>query len=340
MGAPSEHASPLIMFDNSTYSFDQKKRSLQWDRPDGEDSKPYALYGLGNGDGLLDEVFGNGSPLDAAVDGVDIRLDEKWAGDPRTSHAISVSWDKNKFWTNNYVGLLQKGSQQIRIASRFSWLDYKPEKPDYFVDYMAISCGEEPATVPAEASPDLRGTLFNCATLWEHYLATLLEKSFHHTNSASREHAQTLFINKDGKGCVDIYPDFISKSEPRVIADAKYKHICKDLNDQNDMDDFYQMLTYMLRFNAHTGLLLYPISEGHQGENPIEYELADGMDGFEGMSHTPRFGNKIRLVKVGFKVPAQARCKDYPEFEEKMHASEDRFMKMLGELGAEDHLHS
>lgn len=108
----------------------------------------------------------------------------------------------------------------------------------------------------------VNGILFDGAALWEEYLNTVFQKQSKTTGKITIEHPN----NRTGKGkkyLFDdnsgiIYPDFLvrdSENNLCSILDAKYKHL---ENNNIGQDDYFQVLTYMFRFKAHKGILIYP----------------------------------------------------------------------------------
>ena len=102
------------------------------------------------------------------------------------------------------------------------------------------------------------GILFDGAWLWEEYLNTIISKcqGFSHPQNKLARGGDSLFV--DG-GC-KIYPDFIKKVNEinkTVIADAKYKRLDKNRDDYERMD-YYQLLSYMYRYQSIQGYLIYP----------------------------------------------------------------------------------
>lgn len=98
------------------------------------------------------------------------------------------------------------------------------------------------------------GILFDGAWLWEEYINTLICNRFYHPMNKSNTGRQYLFITENGKRIGLIYPDFIGNDpDNRIVADAKYKPI-ENINGSN----YFQILTYMFRFDAKKGYLLYP----------------------------------------------------------------------------------
>ena len=62
------------------------------------------------------------------------------------------------------------------------------------------------------------GLLFDGAWLWEEYLNTILKENFIHPENKTGKHRHYLFENN----IQSIFPDFISKVEPKSVGDAKY----------------------------------------------------------------------------------------------------------------------
>lgn len=157
------------------------------------------------------------------------------------------------------------------------------------------------------------GILFDGAWLWEEYVATLVSERFYHPRNKAGEGAQRLFTTSTGK-IGKIYPDFIGKDESNpVIADAKYKPIGNIMN-----PDYFQVLAYMLRFDAKKGFYFYPESEGNL---PLTMWLNKGYEA------TEQARDDICLIKYGLQIPQNAES--YPDFCEKMKAAEMAFVRQM-----------
>ena len=156
------------------------------------------------------------------------------------------------------------------------------------------------------------GILFDGAWLWEEYLNLLVKDLFYHPMNKGGKGAQRLFSGNIGL----IYPDFISQNNDiRVIADAKYKPIGNIGN-----SDYFQMLAYMMRFNAKTGIYFYP--ETGKAED-LRLWLNTGTTYEKNV--TPR--EDISVIKHGFQIPEGAN--NYADFSELMRKSESVFRKTL-----------
>ena len=158
-------------------------------------------------------------------------------------------------------------------------------------------------------SRQIYGVLFDGAWLWEEYINLLIEDIFYHPMNKSGTGAQRLFDGKVGL----IYPDFISRnSEPRIIADAKYKPL-----DNIGNRDYLQLLAYMFRFDAKAGYYLYPEADG---ADDLKLQLNRGSTYEKNV--VPR--DDISITKHGLKIPMDAQ--NYSEFTAKMKVQEQEFI--------------
>ena len=156
------------------------------------------------------------------------------------------------------------------------------------------------------------GILFDGAWLWEEYINLLIEDIFYHPMNKSGTGAQRLFDGNVGL----IYPDFISRnSEPRIIADAKYKPL-----DNIGNRDYLQVLAYMFRFDAKAGYYLYPEAEG---SDDLKLWLNRGSTYEKNVM--PR--DDISVTKHGLKIPVDAL--NYDEFSARMKTCEQEFKSAL-----------
>ena len=132
------------------------------------------------------------------------------------------------------------------------------------------------------------GILFDGAWLWEEYVNSLIDDLFYHPMNKGGMGAQRLFNGNVGL----IYPDFISRStDPRVIADAKYKPI-----DHIGNKDYLQLLAYMFRFDARAGYYLYP-----EAGNTEDLRLWMNKGSTYEKNVRPR--DNVCVTKHGLKIP-------------------------------------
>ena len=180
----------------------------------------------------------------------------------------------------------------------------------------------------------INGVLFDGAWLWEEYTNIIInekEENYHHPKNKGKKgekNGQNLFYkyysdDEELRKAQRIYPDFISKGKTnRVVADAKYRPF-KNIK----RDDYFQILTYMFRFDAKTGFFFYPEDETKEEENArdkdITLSLAKGSTfDDEGVSERD---DKIVVIKHGLVIPQNA--KSYEDFKQKMQASEREFLR-------------
>lgn len=101
------------------------------------------------------------------------------------------------------------------------------------------------------------GLLFDGAWLWEEYLNTILKDNFIHPENKTGKNRHFLFDNFQS-----IYPDFISKTEPRSVGDAKYIPLRQQQayaeNSEKATSIYYKTIAYMYRFSSNNGFLLFP----------------------------------------------------------------------------------
>lgn len=148
--------------------------------------------------------------------------------------------------------------------------------------------------------------------LWEEYINLLIEDIFYHPMNKSGTGAQRLFDGNVGL----IYPDFISRnSQPRIIADAKYKPL-----DNIGNRDYLQLLAYMFRFDAKIGYYIYPEAESFD-----DLKLWMNCGSTYEKNVAPR--NDISVTKCGLRIPMDVL--NYAEFSTRMHLCEQEFKRRL-----------
>lgn len=152
------------------------------------------------------------------------------------------------------------------------------------------------------------GILFDGAWLWEEYINLLVKDIFYHPMNKHKAGVQYLFADKKGK----IYPDFISKdSRKRIIADAKYKPM-----DNIGNQDYLQLLAYMFRFDASSGLYFYPEVND---KNSLKLMVNKGVSYEKNVE--PR--EEVSIKKYGLKIPGSSG--NYSDFVSKMKKNEEVF---------------
>ncbi len=161
-------------------------------------------------------------------------------------------------------------------------------------------------------SRQIYGILFDGAWLWEEYIHSLIGDAFYHPMNKGGKGAQRLFDGNVGL----IYPDFISRnSQPRIIADAKYKPL-----DNIGNRDYLQLLAYMFRFDAKAGYYIYPEAESFD-----DLKLWMNCGSTYEKNVAPR--NDISVTKCGLRIPMNVP--NYAEFSTRMHLCEQEFKRRL-----------
>lgn len=239
----------------------------------------------------------------------------------------AIEFIKRKPYGNNLlirvkdeVKLVIEATQGYELYDRQKVIDINKKntvRHAYFREYLALQrlclliLQHQKHQIGA-GSRQIYGILFDGAWLWEEYVSSLIDEAFYHPMNKGGKGAQRLFAGNIGL----VYPDFISRdSDPRIIADAKYKPI-----DNIGNRDYLQVLAYMFRFDAKEGYYLYP--ETDSKEDKI-LQLNSGST-YEG-NVAPR--DNIHLTKHGLKIPVEADS--YCVFVSQMQESEMEFRKVL-----------
>lgn len=191
----------------------------------------------------------------------------------------------------------------------------RPFVHPYFTEYTPLQelclkiLRREKLTFGSEEKDKVYGLLFDGAWLWEEYLNTILKEYFIHPQNKTGKHKNYLFQN-DNKSFQAIYPDFISKSEPKKVGDAKYIPLDRQKEygeaSEKATSIYYKTITYMYRFNAKNGLLLFPCNTSFYKEYFIKET--------EGI-----------LRKIGLAIPQSVE--DFKEFIAKIQENEKLFLE-------------
>ncbi len=153
-----------------------------------------------------------------------------------------------------------KNSRQKIISSNL-----KPFSHPYFTEYAMLQkiclkiLRHEKITFGKEKDK-VYGLLFDGAWLWEEYLNTFLKDDYIHPENKTGKNRHYLFENFQS-----IYPDFISRTEPKSVGDAKYiplgrQHSYSE-NSERATSIYYKTIAYMYRFRSDNGFLLFPNQE-------------------------------------------------------------------------------
>lgn len=141
----------------------------------------------------------------------------------------------------------------------------KPVSHPYFTEYAALQkiclkiLRHDKITFGKEKNK-VFGLLFDGAWLWEEYLNTVLKADFIHPENKTGKNRNYLFENFQS-----IYPDFISKNDPKSVGDAKYIPLGRQQsyseNSEKATSIYYKTIAYMYRFSSDNGFLLFPNQE-------------------------------------------------------------------------------
>jgi 5-methylcytosine-specific restriction endonuclease McrBC regulatory subunit McrC len=161
------------------------------------------------------------------------------------------------------------------------------------------------------------GVLFDGAWLWEEYVNILIEKDFYHPKNKQGEGKQYFFgySNDSTRSIGLIYPDFIGKNA-KVIADAKYKPF-----DNIHSRDYFQILSYMFRFDAICGYFIYPENDHNQQDNVLYLKQGNSYE------NNVSIRDDIMVKKIGLKIPNNA--KNYEDFRKRITESEKNLLEAL-----------
>lgn len=204
----------------------------------------------------------------------------------------------NKTYNNN--------SRQKIISANL-----KPVSHPFFTEYAALQkicfkiLKHEKITFGNEKKDKVYGLLFDGAWLWEEYLNTILKDNFIHPENKAGRNSYHLFEN-DFKSFQLIYPDFISKTEPKSVGDAKYIPLGRQQayseNSEKATSIYYKTIAYMYRFSSVNGFLLFPNQETSFFET-YRVKETDGI-----------------LEKIGLAIPQTSE--NFKEFIKTMNANE------------------
>lgn len=190
----------------------------------------------------------------------------------------------------------------------------KPVSHPYFTEYAALQkiclkiLRHDKITFGNEKNK-VYGLLFDGAWLWEEYLNTILKDNFIHPENKTGKNRQFLFENN----IQSIYPDFISKTEPKSVGDAKYIPLGRQQayteNSEKATNIYYKTIAYMYRFSSNHGFLLFPNQETSFFET-YKIKETDGI-----------------LEKIGLAIPQTSE--NFKEFIKTMNINEHEMRQNL-----------
>lgn len=241
----------------------------------------------------------------------------------------TIEWIKRKPYGSNLllkvkdeVSLVRKVTTKYEQCNRQAIIEKNKKVPvnhAYFKEYFALQklclaiLQNQKHRIGA-GSKQIYGILFDGAWLWEEYIYRLIKDSFHHPMNKCRKGREYFFDGNIGQ----IFPDFISRSEPRIIADAKYKPIINICS-----RDYIQLLAYMFRFDAKQGYYFYPETQDYSDR------ILQLNRGLTCEANVEARGD-VSIVKHGLKIPADEM--GYEQFVEKMKENEKVFKHVFNDL--------
>lgn len=184
-----------------------------------------------------------------------------------------------------------------------------------------------------EDSKLIGGILFDGASLWEEYLATVIDKAklgFVHSNNRLKQNGIRLFENGG-----TYYPDFYRRNQAidqSIVLDAKYKRFANvSENDETDTfdndtgfkvcmgrNDLFQMLAYIHCIPAKKAILLFPIeNKNNQYETVLQSRPKKAL------------GQGGQISAIGIPIPQNTAS--FKDFSEKMAGIEIKLIQELRE---------
>ena len=174
------------------------------------------------------------------------------------------------------------------------------------------------------------GVLFDGAYLWEEYIWTILQeiKDFGFKHPENKKGKGWINLLKDNKKSWKIFPDFYS-NDKKIVLDTKYKRLNKKLKNKNndkekniEIEDRFQIISYIYTLGAKIGAFVYPLQETKERlKNCCSYigELNNSKN--NGIL-------EASIYKYGFLIPNE-NVNNIKEFSNKIKTSEGKFKKKI-----------
>ena len=176
----------------------------------------------------------------------------------------------------NKFNFITENSYTKNDRKRIISANLKPVTHPYFIEYkmlqkICLQILRRDKLTYGKEKDKIYGLLFDGAWLWEEYLNTILKNNYIHPENKTGKNRHFLFENFQS-----IFPDFISKTEPIKIGDAKYIPLGMKLtyseNSEKATSIYYKTIAYMYRFKSVNGFLLFPNAEKSFAET---YKIKD-----------------------------------------------------------------
>ena len=205
-------------------------------------------------------------------------------------------------------------SYQTSNRQRVINQNLKPIKHPFYTEYTLLQslCLQillHKRVKYGKSEDKIYGILFDCAWLWEEYLARIISKSGFTHAVRGQGNGYKFFI---GESDHQRYPDFYS-AEHRIVIDAKYKQVDNGIQ----RNDLFQIIAYMHTLpdiGALVGGLIYPTSE-------IAQKRVRKLNGYRGTLYT-----------IPVHIP---QSKNYADFCNEMEKSAEQLSNIIETLKAE-----
>jgi len=188
---------------------------------------------------------------------------------------------------------------------------------------LSLALLHDDGASPYDAQDDeAQGFLFDGAWLWEEYIAALFNEKCKELGIHHQTHTDSLFTDDGIKAGQGIIPDFISRKRgtksASFIGDTKYKHFERKSSGEA-RGDYFQIITYMYRYNCRKGILIFPYDGGDDNKETFLDGYAREIDN-DGE-------DRSYVIELGLEIPRDKP--DFESFQKAMEASEDRFIDRI-----------
>jgi len=192
---------------------------------------------------------------------------------------------------------------------------------------LSLAILHEEGASPYDAQENgAQGFLFDGAWLWEEYMATLFNEKYKELGIHHQIQTASLFVTDTIKAGQGIIPDFIIRKgktkSASFIGDTKYKHFDRKRGDEAT-GDYYQIITYMYRYNCRKGFLLFPYDNSGDGSEEKKEAFLGGYEREIDDSDT----EKSFVVELGLEIPQNEPSFDL--FQKAINNAEDRFIESI-----------
>jgi len=205
----------------------------------------------------------------------------------------------------------------------------KPVSHPYFTEYrllqkLCLQILRHERVSFGGGKDQIHGLLFDGAWLWEEYIAKVFEE--HRLGIQHKTTHDYLFKDDDDEYRHGIIPDFITysskSSTASFIGDTKYKFVDTRSNTAA-REDYFQIITYMYRYECKTGYILFPLKEKNE-----KY-----ISGKSRMIANKKADSQI--IELGLPIPQKVKVGGFGEFSEEMRKHEGEFIRKVQEVQAE-----